>query len=106
MTRGTSDVTKQTFFFREAPLVFAIDSDDFLWFARTLWERGVNLRAHITQALEAAREMGIVVDAAKLLSDKLPKGVHVQIKIPSTFNIRLAAAVISLIRAFRRALSR
>jgi hypothetical protein len=99
-------VTRHTFSLRGAPLVFAVDSDDVLWFWRTLRERGGNLRAHITKALEAAREMGIVVHAAKLLSDKLPQGVHVQINVPSTFDIQLAAAVISLIRAFRRALSR
>jgi hypothetical protein len=88
------------------PSLLPIDSDDVLWFGRTLRERGVDLPAHITPALEAARELGIIVHLTKLAADKLPQGVRLQTHIPNTFDIRLAAAVISLIRAFRRALSR
>lgn len=99
-------MTKHTFLLGGTPLILPIDSADVLWFGRALRERGVNLPAHITPALEAAHDIGIIIHGTKLLADKLPEGVRVQTHIPSTFDIRLAAAVISLIRAFRRALSR
>lgn len=103
---GDSEVTKHYFMLGGTPAILPVDPDDVLWFGKILKEKGVDVHAQISSALETARDMAIIVHATKLMADQLPEGVHVQTDVPTTFDIGLAAAVISLIRVFRQATSR
>ena len=89
-----------------APVVLPVDPDDVLWFGRMLEEKGVNLRARMNPALEAARDLALFVYVTQQVAAMAPASVRLEGCPPPNFDLPLATAVISLIRSFRRALSR
>jgi hypothetical protein len=95
-------MSKHSFLIGSTQAVLPVDSNDILWFGKALKARNVDLRAKTSPAIEAARDLGILVHAATLMAAQVPDGVHVQAQAPKTFDLGLAAAVCSLIRTLRR----
>src|SRR5258706_15161176 len=94
---------KDLFKVGETLVTFPIDAEDVLWFDKALGERGVDLRAGLTPTLAAARDLGLIVSITKSMAKMAPAGVVFQMQVLPDFDLRLAAAAVSLIRAFRLA---
>ena len=97
-------MAKYTFLIGETRTFLPIRSDDVLWFGKALTANGVDLRARVTPPIAAARDLGIAVHLARLIAghELVPAGVHLEVRLPGTLDLGVAAAICSLIRTLRR----
>jgi hypothetical protein len=87
------------------PTSLLLDPDDVMWFGRTLQEKGIDVRAHISPSIAAARDLGEIAFVMNFMAAQAPDSVQVQVTLPpSAFCVREAAATIAMIRGLRRTL--
>ena len=91
------------FVFGDVPATISIDPQDVIWFGNQLQANGVNVRRGISRSIAAARDLAAIAYAMTLMVKRLPGAVRLQTKVPDSFDIAPAAAMISAIHGLRRA---